>query len=104
MASLDLNFQNISSVQSNQQLGPNTIASTTTIAPTSFITFVSGSVAIATITPPFTGQGAIVLIPSSATAPTFTTAGNIKAALTTMAQNIPVLLVYDPNGAKWYAN
>lgn len=103
MPSLDLNAWNLNNTQSNQQPFPTTIASTTTIAPTTFVTFVSGSVAIATITPPFTGQGAIVLIPTGATAFTFTTAGNIKAALTTMAQNIPVLMVYSPAENKWYA-
>ena len=99
----DTNFQNFSTVQSNQQPVPATIASTTSITPLGFITFVSGSVAIATITPPTTGESMICLIFTNASPSAFTTAGNIKAALTTIAQNVPELLFWNPVDNKWYA-
>ena len=98
----DLLFQNLSTVQSEQQPKPNTIASTTTIAPTSFITFVSGTVDVATITPPVTGQHMLCFIFTNATPGDFLTTGNILVGTTTVAQNKPVLMFYDPNQAKYY--
>ena len=98
----DLLFQNISTVQSNQQPLPVTIASTTTIAPSTFITFVSGTIDIATITPPVTGQHMIALLFTSATPGDLLTTGNINVGSTTITQNVPVLLFYDPIGADYY--
>lgn len=103
MSSADLSFQNISTVQSNQQPYPATIASTGgVIAPTTRLSFVSGTANVVTITPPFTGYGEIVLVFTAATPGQFTTAGNIKAALTTITQNAPLLMFYVPQEAKWY--
>ena len=92
MASPDSNFQQLSSVQSNQQIGPATIAAAATIAPITFITFISGTTNIATITPPVTGSVELVLIFTNASPGSFLTTGNIKLALTTITQNIPVLV------------
>lgn len=103
MAALDSTFQQLSTVQSIQQLKPATLAAATTIAPTTFITFVTGTTNIATITPPVTGSVALVLIFTDGSPGQFTTAGNIKLALTTIAQNVPVLVFWDPIGNKWYA-
>jgi hypothetical protein len=97
----DLLFQNLSTVQSEQQPKPNTIASTTTIAPTSFITFVSGTVDIGTITPPVSGQHMLVLVPTNAAPGDLLTTGNILVGSTTLTTNVPVLLFYDPNQAKY---
>jgi hypothetical protein len=97
----DLLHQNIATVQSEQQPKPNTIASTTTIAPTSFITFVSGTVDVGTITPPVTGQHMLCLIFSDASPGALLTTGNVLLGSTTLAQNVPVLLFYDPNQAKY---
>lgn len=79
---------------------PVTIASTTTIAPTTFLTFVSGTAAIATVTPPVTGQHMIIIIPTGAF--TMTTAGNLKTACTAVA-SVPVVLLYNPLEQKYYA-
>lgn len=98
----DLNHQNFSTVQSNQQPKPATIASAATIAPVTFVTFVSGTTDIATITPPCTGSTMICLIPTNAAPGDLLTTGNIKTALTTLAQNVPLLLVWDPIENKWY--
>ena len=66
--------------QLNNVVGPP-IASTTTISPTYQVHHVTGTVAIATINPPYTGfQGTIQLIPDGAF--TTTTAGNIGLAST----------------------
>lgn len=94
----DLDFQKLSTVQSDKQPAPNTIASTTTIAPTSFLTYVSGAAAIAQVTPPVTGVHMLVLWPTGTW--TMTTAGNISAALSA-AVNSPVVLFYDPALAKY---
>jgi hypothetical protein len=97
----DLLFQNISTVQNKLQPKPNTIASTTTIAPTSFITFVSGTVDVATVTPPVTGQHMLMLSFTSATPGDLLTTGNILVGTTTVVQYTPILLFYDPNQAKY---
>ena len=98
----DLLFQNISTVQNANQPGPNTIASTTTIAPTTFMTLVSGTIDVATITPPVTGQHMLCLIFTNASPGDLLTTGNILVGTTTVTQNVPVLLVYNPNSAKYY--
>lgn len=98
----DLNFQNLSTVQSKLQPGPATIAAAATIAPTTFVTFVSGTTNIATITPPVTGTVALILIPTDASPGSLLTTGNIKLALTTLVQNIPILVVWNPLENKWY--
>lgn len=98
----DLLHQQLSTVQSSAQLPPATIASGATITPTTFVSFVTGTTSIATITPPVTGTVALILIPTDASPPAFLTTGNIKAALTTMVQNIPVMIIWNPLENKWY--
>jgi hypothetical protein len=73
------------------------IASTTTIAPTSFMQHVSGTTAIKTITAPTGFLGLIYLIADGAW--TTITTGNIGLAITAVA-NQAVPFVYD--GATWY--
>lgn len=79
-----------------------TIASATTIAPTTQIVFISGTAAIATITPPSPislGGGQIILIPTGIF--TTTTAGNIALASTAVVSKA-LTMVYDVTTAKWY--
>lgn len=97
----DLNFQNISTVQNSLQPKPVTVASTTTIAPTTFLTFITGTVATTTITPPVTGTHMLALVWTTTTPPSMGTTGNILVATTTIAQNVPVFMIYDPNQAKY---
>jgi hypothetical protein len=97
----DLLFQNLSSVQSDKQPTPVTIASAATIAPTTFMTVVSGAAAIVNVTPPVTGQHMLVLIPSGAF--TMTAAGNLVTAMAAATVGQPVLLFYNPTTGK-YAN
>lgn len=88
-------------LQSTGQTAP-TIASATTIAPTTTIAFVSGTTAIATITPPtpisLTG-GQITLIPTGLF--TTTTTGNIALASVAVV-NKALILTYNQGTAKWY--
>ena len=79
-----------------------TIASATTIAPTTYISFVSGTTSIATITVPtnlLTTGGQIVLIPTGLWATT--TAGNINL-ITTAIVSKALIMTYDAATAKWY--
>jgi len=79
-----------------------TIASATTIAPTTPIVFISGTAAIATITAPspisLTG-GQIMLIPTGIF--TTTTAGNIALASTAVVSRT-LTMTYDATTTKWY--
>lgn len=79
-----------------------TIASATTIVPTQQIVFISGTTAIAMITPPApiaSGGGQITLIPTGA----FTTAtfGNIAIASVAVVSKA-LIMTYDATTAKWY--
>ena len=85
------------------QVAP-TIASATTIAPTAYITFISGTTSIATITVPqalIATGGQIILIPKDT--PTFSTtaAGNIALA-STAVQYKALIMTYDATTTKWY--
>lgn len=99
----DLLFQNISSVQSDKNATPPTIASAATIAPTHFLNFVTGTTNIATITPPVTGAHMLWLVFTNAAPPDLLTTGNIVVATTVATTNRPVLLLYDPTQAKYYS-
>ena len=98
----DLNFQDISTVANFTQPKPVTIVSAATVAPSTFISFISGTVAVATVTPPVTGAHMLCLIFTTTTPTAFTTTGNIKAVVTPI-QNVPVYLVYNPLDTKYYA-
>lgn len=101
MASQDLVAANLGTPQSEQQPTPPTIASAATIAPSSFITFVTGTTAVATITPPIAGQHQLVLVFTNASPGAFVTTGNLTNTLTP-TQNVPVLAFYNPNSATYY--
>jgi hypothetical protein len=102
MSSQDEFFQNLSTVQSNQQPMPNTLASAATIAPSTFLTKISGTTDIATITPPATGTHMIALVFTNATPPDILTTGNVLVGTTTLTQNVPVFLIYDPVDEVYY--
>jgi hypothetical protein len=97
----NLNFQNFSTVQSDNQLKPKTIASAATIAPSGLITFITGTVAVVTITPPMTGAHMLCLIWTDATPTAVTAAGNINQIVTPV-QNEPVIAWYDSASATYY--
>ena len=79
-----------------------TIASAATIAPTTWIVFVSGVTTINTIIPPApiaTQGGMITIIPTGAFATGIT--GNIALASTAVVSKA-LEMVYDPTTTKWY--
>ena len=97
-----LSFQDLSTVQSEQQPKPPTIASAATIAPTTFLTVITGTVAIATVTPPAEGTHMLCFVFTTTTPTAFTTSGNILPA-TAPKQNTPTFLVYNPVTGKYHA-
>lgn len=80
-----------------------TLASAATIAPTHQAHLVTGTVQVATITPPGDGfEGPLFLVFTNASPGALLTSGNIANAVTPVT-NVPVLLVYNKETAKWYA-
>jgi hypothetical protein len=96
----EVDYQNFSTVQSLLQPKPGTLASATTVAPTGFLTILTGNVVIATITPPLTGVHMIAL--QFAGTAGVNAAGNITAVKASVLNEI-MLLVYNPNTAKYTA-
>ena len=92
------------SVHSEQQLKPATIASATTIVPNGFLTFVTGTVQVANITPAnVNAMQMIALVFTDANPGAFTGAGNVLSTRDP-ADNELILLVWDPLSAKWYVD
>jgi hypothetical protein len=96
----DLDFQNFSTVQSNKQLGSQTIPAAATVAPVSLITHITGTTQLTTITPPVTGDHVLILIFPDAMG-AFATSGNIAVAADP-GVNIPVFMVYSTKYGKYY--
>lgn len=97
----DLEFQNFSTVQSNSQLAPPTIAAAATVAPTNFLTFLTGTTQLVTITPPVTGCHMLAFCFTNASPGALLTSGNIKSAYTPI-QNRIFFLIYDPSTALYW--
>lgn len=95
-------FQNLSTVQSDKQPTPKSVVAATTIAPDTFLTIVTGTTNIATITPPAAGQHMLGFIFTDAAPPDLLTTGNIVGGLTTVTQNQVLLAFYEPILAKYY--
>lgn len=98
----ELDFQKISSVASGVMQPPRTIASAATVAPTTFLSLISGTTAIATITPPVTAAHMLVFVFTTTQSGQFLTTGNIQQSTTTATANVPVYLVYNPLTSKYY--
>lgn len=98
----DLNHQNIQNGQSNLQPDPVTIAAAATVAPTTLVSFISGTDAIDTITPPVTGTHFLIFIFTNANPGGVSADGNVDAALDP-AQNQPMILIYNPITATYKA-
>ena len=96
---LESDFQNLSTVQGPLQPLPVTITAAATIAPTTFVTCLTGNTAVATITPPITGAHMLCIMPATTTG--FTTGGNVSGATTTVASRY-YLFVYNPISGYYY--
>lgn len=97
----DNSFQNFSSVQSGLQPKPVTMAAAATIAPTTRLTFLTGTTQLATITPPVEGHHELILCFTNGSPGALLTSGNIHDAYTPI-QNRPFALQYDPLTAKYW--
>lgn len=95
------NFQQLSCVQNKLMQTPRTMASAATITPTTRLTFVTGTVQVATITPPIDGYHELVLIFTDAAPGALLTTGNIKTAYTPL-QNKSFSLHYNPIDGKYW--
>ena len=98
---MSVNWQDLSSVQSELQRAPETVASAATIVPTTRLTFVTGTVQVATITPPVLGYHELVLIFTNGSPGALLTTGNIKTAYTPL-QNKSFSLHYNPIDGKYW--
>lgn len=97
----DLLSQQLGVAQSNLQPLPRTIASAATIAPDTRLSFVTGTVQVANITPFTSGYCEVILCFTDDAPGAFLTTGNILTAYQPV-KNRPVLLCYDPATEKWY--
>lgn len=98
----DLTFQNFWPVQSDKNPLPPTIASAATVAPTTKMTFLTGTVQLANITPPVSGYHELTLCFTNASPGAFLTTGNLQIAYQPI-QNRPIDLCYDPSSKKYWA-
>ena len=104
----DLLFQQLSTVQSSLQSPPQTLASSTVLSLTTFITFLTGQTPITTVNPPVTGSHMLVLIFTGTVVVNQLVAGTglgqFKRSITPV-QNIPVILFFDQvSGLYWPLN
>ena len=98
-------WQDFSSPHSEQQEKPVTIASATSIGTLvkTKLSIITGTTAIATITPPFPdAYHELVLVFTNANPGGVTTGGNIANAVDP-AQYVPVLLFWNPLAQTYYA-
>lgn len=99
---MDALFQDFSTVQSNLQPKPATIASAATITPTGFLSLITGTTQIANITPPIDGGVCMIaLVFTNANPGAFLDSGNIESTRDP-AQNALILMVYNPIASQWY--
>jgi len=101
----DLLHQNIATVQSKQQPAPVTLVAAATVAPTTFLTFITGTTAIATIVPPVTGQHMLCIVATLTNWAGALTTGNILVASITNGttwQNKVNFFVFNPITAKYH--
>lgn len=100
---LDLDHQQLDVAHSPAMQKPVTMAATTTIAPTTRLTRITGATVITTITPPITSYHELVLVFGTGTANQLGTGGNIVTSVTTVTDRA-VILHYDPRTGTYYAN
>lgn len=99
------NFQNLSTVQSLLQQKPQTFTAAATIAPQTFLSFITGTTALATITPPVPGVHMLALVSTTSNWAGVVTTGNVIVASVTNSVNWlnrVSLFVYNPLTAKYY--
>ena len=101
----DLLFQNLSTVHSVQQPTPTRFTAAATIAPTTFLSFVTGTTSITTITPPTPAAHTLAIVVLTTNFSGFASSGNIAAASITNSTTWGTRVSYfsyDPVTAKYY--
>lgn len=98
MPLVESDWAQISPTQGPTSPKPATMASAATIAPTTFLTVLTGNTAVATITPPVS-HGHMLAVQFAGTAGVAAT-GNILTAKASVVGEV-MLLVYNPNSAKY---
>lgn len=104
-AAPELLFQRLSTVQGANDPTPVTITAAATIAPTGFLTLISGTTAVTTITPPILGAHMLAFVVKTTNFGGFGSSGNISLASLTNATvwtNKVTLMVYEPIAAKYH--
>jgi len=101
MAITEVQFRNVSSPGGSRlSLVGGTIASAATVAPVGFMTYITGTTEITTITIPYAGfAGKLVFLPDDVF--TLNTGGNIAVAASAVAARAMVLF-YDTLNKTWY--
>lgn len=97
----ELQTYNYSTHQSEKAPLPVTLASAATIVPTTRLTFVTGTVQVANVTPPLAGHHELILCFTDNAPGALLTTGNLKTAYTPIT-NRPFALQYDPATAKYW--
>lgn len=101
----ELYYQNLFTVQGPLQPKPASVVAAAAIVPTTFLTIITGTTAVATITPPVEGAHLLAFLAAATNFAGFLTSGNIAhASLTnsTFWANKIVLMAYNPNTAKYH--
>lgn len=103
----EVDWQRLSTVQTKPQPGPVGVTAALAITPTTFLTIVTGTTAIATINPPVIGTHLLAIVTVTTDFLGFTAAGNIIVASVTNGttwNNKTTLFVYNPLNGKYYPN
>lgn len=95
----DLNFQLFSTVQPAEGMVPKTMASANVIAPSGFLTILTGNIVVKTITPPLTGVHMLAIVFAGVAGVDNT--GNVNTTKASVAGEA-MLLIYDTVSAKYY--
>lgn len=101
----DLNFQDLSSVQSDKNLQPQTLVAAAVIAPKHKFTRITGATPITTIIPPVSGYCELTLVFTTGGTAAALTAGvgvnGIAVSWTSVADR-PIDICFDPRTNLWY--
>lgn len=103
----DFLFEALSPVQSDKSPTPVTITAAATISPQTAMTVISGTTAVATITPPIAAYHELTFRLATTNFSGFTNTGNVahpSLTNTTVWTNKLIVMAYDPIQLKYYPN
>lgn len=97
-----VNYQNFVPSQTDPAPAIGTLASAATIYPTTFITNVTGTTTISTVTPPLPGIHSLVLLFTNAAPGDISDSGNVLLGASNILENSPVALLWNPILKKYH--